>query len=107
MITSQMLKGTLEGCILQIIEKKEIYGYEISQKLNAYGFYDISEGTIYPMLLRLEKNGFIKADYKASNQGPNRKYFSLTRNGENELRQFKISWSELKCAVDSIINPEA
>ncbi len=107
MITSQMLKGTLEGCILQIIEKKEIYGYEISQKLNAYGFYDISEGTIYPMLLRLEKNGFIKAEYKVSNQGPNRKYFSLTQNGENELRQFKISWSELKYAVDNIINPEA
>lgn len=55
MIPSQMLKGTLEGCILKVISQKETYGYEISEKLGEYGFADILEGTIYPLLLRLEK----------------------------------------------------
>ena len=59
MIPSQMLKGTLEGCILKVISHKETYGYEISEKLKEYGFFDISEGTIYPLLLRLEKNGLL------------------------------------------------
>lgn len=55
MIPSQMLKGTLEGCILAIISKNETYGYEISKQLETYGFGEIAEGTIYPLLLRLEK----------------------------------------------------
>ena len=64
MIPSQMLKGTLEGCILKIISRQETYGYEISQQLQQYGFADISEGTIYPLLLRLEKSGLITAEYR-------------------------------------------
>ena len=56
MIPTQMLKGTLEGCILKVISKNETYGYEISEALKDYGFSNISEGTIYPLLLRLEKN---------------------------------------------------
>ena len=54
MIPSQLLKGTLEGCILAVIRKKPTYGYEIAQQLAAYGFGRIAEGTIYPLLLRLE-----------------------------------------------------
>ena len=53
MIPSQMLKGTLEGCILGILSQKETYGYEISSRLSDYGFGTVPEGTIYPLLLRL------------------------------------------------------
>ena len=60
MISTQMLKGTLEGCVLAVIGQKETYGYEISEQLGKYGFGKVAEGTIYPLLLRLEKNGFIK-----------------------------------------------
>ena len=59
MIPSQMLKGTLEGCVLAIIGRSETYGYEIADKLGGYGFGMIAEGTIYPLLLRLEKNGLV------------------------------------------------
>ncbi|MCC9684080.1 PadR family transcriptional regulator, partial [Streptococcus agalactiae] len=52
MIPSQMLKGLLEGAILKIIQQEETYAYEISKKLNSYGFGEISEGTIYPIILR-------------------------------------------------------
>ncbi len=60
MIPSQMLKGLLEGAILKIIQQEETYAYEISKKLNSYGFGEISEGTIYPIILRLQSNKYIK-----------------------------------------------
>jgi PadR family transcriptional regulator PadR len=102
MIPSQLLKGTLEGCILKVISQKETYGYEISENLRAYGFADISEGTIYPLLLRLEKNGLITAQYRESPVGPKRKYFSLAPAGKEELDRFFSSWLELENAVHTL-----
>ena len=66
MIPSQMLKGTLSGCILAIISRRETYGYEIAETLSRYGFGKVAEGTIYPLLLRLEKNGLVDTEYRAS-----------------------------------------
>ena len=103
MIPSQMLKGTLEGCILKVISEKETYGYEISESLKEYGFLEISEGTIYPMLLRLEKNGLIVAVKKDSPVCPKRKYFSLTKDGENELKEFYSNLIELSQAVNCVL----
>ena len=60
-IPSQMLKGMLEGCILEIINKQETYAYEISKKLSKYGFGEISEGTIYLIILRLQKSEMINS----------------------------------------------
>lgn len=104
MIPSQMLKGTLEGCILKVISHKETYGYEISQQLQGYGFSNISEGTIYPLLLRLEKNGLITAQYRESTLGPKRKYFSITSMGQEELDAFFLNWKELENAVNQLFN---
>lgn len=106
MIPSQMLKGTLEGCILKVISEKETYGYEISETLKTYGFSDIAEGTIYPMLLRLEKNGLIAAVKKESPVGPMRKYFSLTDEGILELEKFHKNWKELDEAVNTLFGKE-
>lgn len=103
MIPSQMLKGTLEGCVLAIISKSETYGYEISEQLKQYGFGKITEGTIYPLLLRLEKNNFIKAVYRESEVGPKRKYYFLTESGKEELISFKESYRELENAVNSLM----
>lgn len=106
MIPSQMLKGTLEGCVLKIISHKETYGYEISEKLRQYGFSDISEGTIYPLLLRLEKNGLITAQYRESALGPKRKYFSISPQGEEELSAFQSSWGQLCKAINLLFESE-
>lgn len=106
MIPSQMLKGTLESCILKIISQKETYGYEISETLKRYGFSEISEGTIYPMLLRLEKKGLITADYRESPVGPKRKYFTITAAGIAEFQQFYESWTELAAAIDRLFLKE-
>lgn len=103
MIPSQMLKGLLEGCILEIINKQETYAYEISNKLSSYGFGEISEGTIYPIILRLQKGEIIKAKLKESSSGPKRKYYSLTEKGKEKLNQFNNEWLELSMAVNKLM----
>lgn len=102
MIPSQMLKGILQGSILAIISQKETYGYEISQSLSQYGFGTISEGTIYPLLLRLEKGGLIVARFLDTGSGPKRKYYTLTDTGKVELQQFRNSYREMTAAVDNL-----
>lgn len=103
MISSQMLKGVLEGSILAIIQQKEVYGYEISQTLKGYGFGDISEGTIYPLLLRLEKNGCLDSVYRESKQGPKRKYYLLTEKGKQELEEFQNDFQNMVKAVFDLL----
>ena len=104
MIPSQMLKGVLEGCVLAIIAQNETYGYEISQQLEHYGFGKITEGTIYPLLLRLEKNGRLEAVYRASDVGPKRKYYHLTDAGREELSQLVSDFGEMAAAVRTLLN---
>lgn len=106
MIPSQMLKGMLEGCILEIINNQETYAYEISEKLRNYGFGEISEGTIYPIILRLQKNEMITATLRASNSGPKRKYYALTTSGIESLMNFKSNWNELNSAVNKLLEED-
>jgi DNA-binding PadR family transcriptional regulator len=90
---TEMLKGVLEGCVLEIISRKEIYGYEITKKLNTLGLDDVVEGTVYTILLRLEKNKLVNIEKKTSNKGPIRKFYSLNENGEKELEVFWEKWN--------------
>ena len=99
MLPSQMLKGILQGSVLAIIGQKETYGYEIVQALTGYGFGTISEGTVYPLLLRLEKSGLISARYMDSGLGPSRKYYTLTDQGRRELAAFWTSFQAMTAAV--------
>lgn len=102
---SQLLKGCLEGCVLKIIDiKGEIYGYDILKTLKDNGFVDITEGTLYPLYSRLEKNGLISATMKKSPLGPTRKYFKLTPEGQKKLQQFCDDWVSVSNNVNSIIN---
>ncbi len=105
MIPSQMLKGTLEGCVLAIISQKKTYGYEISDQLMAYGFGKIENNTIYPLLNRLEKKELITSTYQASELGPKRKYYALTPQGEQTLADFLRSYHELTDAIQSLFPP--
>ncbi|HKL98357.1 MAG TPA: PadR family transcriptional regulator [Mobilitalea sp.] len=100
---SQMLKGILEGCILAVIYKGETYGYEILAILEEKGLLDINEGTLYPILKRLEKKGLIIYRIGESPYGPKRKYFSITKPGEEFLLQWKKAYRELMVAANLII----
>lgn len=106
MSSSQMLKGILDGCLLAIIGKGETYGYEMIEKLELYGFRMISEGSIYPVLIRLQKDGFVKSVMKESPNGPKRKYYTLTPSGEEEYREFKKRWENLSESVSRLVKEE-
>jgi PadR family transcriptional regulator PadR len=100
---TQLLKGLLEGCVLKIISLGETYGYEITSELNKAGFTDINEGSVYPVLLRLEKKGILESVKKKSSLGPSRKYFRLTQEGDKYLKSFIHLWSEISSVVDGIL----
>ncbi|NRG44893.1 PadR family transcriptional regulator [Bacillus sp. CRN 9] len=106
MSTTQMLKGIIDGCILAIIHEKEVYGYELAEKLEQYGFDSFSEGTIYPLLMRMQKEELVTSTLKKSTAGPKRKYYSLTSKGEQELRQFIKRWKLLQSSVNSVLKGE-
>lgn len=100
---AQLLKGLLEGCILKIIEEGETYGYEINNELKKSGFIDINEGSVYSVLMRLEKKGYVDSMMKKSSQGPRRKYYKIVPSGEKYLESFKQLWYEVSGAVNGII----
>lgn len=105
--TTQMLKGILDGCLLAIIKNKEVYGYELAEKLESYGFHSFSEGTIYPLLMRMQKEELVTSTLKKSTAGPKRKYYSLTPKGEEELELFLERWSYLQTNVNRVLHHES
>lgn len=107
MATTQMLKGILDGCILAIIKEREVYGYELAEKLANYGFDSLSEGTIYPLLMRMQKEKLLTSTLKKSTAGPRRKYYSLTEKGEEKLVRFMKRWDNLQSNVNSVLKHES
>ena len=99
---TEMLKGVLEGCVLEIISREETYGYEITRQLNALGFTDVVEGTVYTILLRLEKNNMVTITKKPSDMGPPRKFFELNDAGREELRRFWGKWEFVASKINQL-----
>lgn len=100
--TTEMLKGLLEGCVLEIISREETYGYDITQQLKSLGFSDIVEGTVYTILLRLEKNGSTAVEKRPSTVGPPRKFYSLTESGSQELAAFWTKWDFVSSRINEL-----
>lgn len=100
---AQLMKGILEGCILAVIAQAETYGYGILQVMSAAGFHDLQEGTLYPILSRLEKRGFIACRREKSPLGPIRKYFSITPAGTQQLAAFLESYRTVTASAQKIL----
>jgi PadR family transcriptional regulator PadR len=99
---TEMLKGVLEGCVLEIINHEETYGYEITRRLNALGFSDVVDGTVYTILVRLEKNKFVDIEKRPSDKGPPRKFFVLNDAGRKELRKFWEKWEFVSSKINDL-----
>ena len=99
-----MLKGILDGIVLEIISRGEIYGYEIAKKLHAMGFEELAEATVYALLLRLEKNKLVHITKKPSEMGPPRKFYTLNERGFEELASFWARWDFLSERIEVFKN---
>ncbi|WP_324193826.1 PadR family transcriptional regulator [Nocardia blacklockiae] len=97
-----MLKGTLEGCVLEIIDSEETYGYAITRRLNDLGFADVIEGTVYTILVRLEKNGLVDVSKRPSEVGPPRKFYALNDKGRSELATFWTKWEYVSSRINEL-----
>jgi len=97
-----MLKGVLEGCVLEIISHEKIYGYEITRRLNSLGFSDVVDGTVYTILVRLEKKKLVEIEKKPSDMGPPRKFYALNAAGREELRRFWAKWDFVASKINEL-----
>lgn len=99
---TEMLKGTLEGCVLEIIGREETYGYAITRRLNELGFTEVIDGTVYTILLRLERNALVDVTKRPSIVGPPRKFYTLNDAGRKELATFWAKWQYLSARIDKL-----
>lgn len=100
---SQLKRGTLEFCILLMINKKPCYGYEIINKLDTWPILAAKENTIYPLLRRLLKDGFLSSFWQETVEGlPPRKYYTITEEGKEYLIAMSNEWNNLLIAIHGI-----
>lgn len=92
---TEMLKGILEGIVLAILSGRSAYGYEITAWLRDRGFSDIAEGTVYALLVRIERRGLVDVEKVPSEKGPPRKMYSLNAAGREYLEEFWKTWGFL------------
>jgi PadR family transcriptional regulator, regulatory protein PadR len=95
----QLLKGVLSLLLLHLLSERESYGYELVQRLHEAGMTGILEGTVYPALARLEREGRVKTRLVASNAGPARKYYRPTVAGRDALIAGTADWLSLAGVV--------
>ena len=100
--TTQLRKGVLELCILNVICGSRLYGYDIVKRLSEVDGLVIGEGTIYPILSRFKREGLVKTSLEESPEGPARKYYQLTARGEQKLAQMNLYWETIKKGTDTL-----
>ena len=99
----QLLKGVLSLLLLHLLAERESYGYEVVQRLQQLGLASITEGSVYPALARLEREGRLQARLIASRSGPARKYYRPTPSGAEALKAGTASWLSLTEVVTPVL----
>jgi PadR family transcriptional regulator PadR len=99
----QLLKGVLPMLVLALLTERESYGYELVTRLQADGLSDIATGTVYPVLVRLEREGQLTSRLVASSSGPARKYYLPTARGADELTRSTEAWVRLTITVKATL----
>ena len=100
---TQLLRGVLDLCLLAVMQEGPAYGYEMTKRLRARGLSIVGEGSIYPLLGRLEREGLVETYRAASNGGPPRKYYRASREGEAVLEAGIGEWRAARDAVDGVL----
>lgn len=102
-ILSHLRRGALEYCVLALLRDGEAYGLDIGARLGGDGVLLGGEGTLYPLLSRLRRQGLVETSWRESTAGPPRRYYSLTVEGSQALDRFTSVWRRYRDAVDSAL----
>jgi len=102
---TQLLRGVLDLCALAVMAEGPVYGYELTKRLRDRGLTIVGEGSIYPLLARLEREGLVETYHAASNGGPPRKYYRPSRAGKRELAAGIAEWRAASVALDAVLGP--
>ena len=106
-LMAQMRRGAIEYCVLALLRDKELYGFEITRTLSQADGLVTSEGTVYPLLSRLRQDGLVDTFWQESPQGPPRRYYRLTKDGQMALNAFLVQWRIFRDTVDSLVESGA
>ena len=102
-ILVNLRRGALEFCVLGLLARERLYGLDIARRLTADGLLMSSEGTLYPLLARLRKAGWVDTSWEESDAGPPRRYYAITASGREALAGFAALWHPFSAAVDTLI----
>jgi len=100
--SSQWLHGFLDLCLLGLLDARRDYGYELGQRLAEAGFDDVPGGTLYPALLRLERQALVAVSWETSVSGPRRKYYDLTDSGRQALAEQVADWQRFSRSIEAV-----
>ena len=106
-LISQMRRGTLQYCVLALLANEERYGFDLVRALAELDGMVTSEGTIYPLLSRLRRDGLVDSSWQESPAGPPRRYYRLTASGRAALEGFRLEWRRFRDAVDHFVDRKA
>ncbi|MBL8542846.1 MAG: PadR family transcriptional regulator [Hyphomonadaceae bacterium] len=102
---AQLIKGVLDLALLCILKERPHYGLEILQRMNEEAELDVADGTIYPLLHRMEASGFVSAEWRIEgDQARPRKYYALTPSGVAELKSLSADWRTLSTRMNALID---
>ncbi|HVV28709.1 MAG TPA: PadR family transcriptional regulator [Rhizomicrobium sp.] len=104
-IQVQLRKGVLELCVLTLLSRGDAYGYEIASRLMSD--VGMGEGTIYPLMRRMQDDGMVTTYLVEASGGPPRKYYRLTEAGHKTLAAQRSEWKGFKAAVDRMLGDDA
>jgi PadR family transcriptional regulator PadR len=102
-----MRRGTLQYCVLALLGGEERYGFDLVRALSGVDGMVTSEGTIYPLLSRLRRDGLVESTWRESTSGPPRRYYRLTEAGGAALDGFRAEWGRFRDAVDHFVERKA
>jgi PadR family transcriptional regulator PadR len=105
-LLAQMRRGAIEHCVLALLRGQERYAPELVEDLASRDGMVTSEGTIYPLLSRLRRDGMVATTWRESASGPPRRYYRLTPSGAQALERFTREWRTFAAAVDDILEIE-
>ena len=103
---TQLRRGVLEFCVLSLLRDEEIYGFDLVRRLGEVDGMVTSEGTIYPLLSRLRREGWVTTSWYESESGPPRRYYAITAAGSRALAGFTDDWRRFRTSVDTLLQTQ-